>query len=118
MKSTAYLSLVCPILEYSSSVWDPYLFSDIQSIKKVQRHAARWVSSNYNKFSSVTSMLNNLQWPTYLVVENLQDYQPFIRLFIINFIDVTPSSLLSFSNSINTPSSQFSLQYHPPISEN
>ena len=32
MKSTAYLSLVCPTLEYSSSVCDPYLFTDIQSI--------------------------------------------------------------------------------------
>ena len=40
VKSTAYLSLVCPILEYSSSVWDPYLLSDIQSIEKVHRHAA------------------------------------------------------------------------------
>ena len=64
VKFTAYLSLVRPILQYSSSVWDPYLFSDIQSIEKVQRRAARWVSSDYNKFSSVTSMLNDLQWPT------------------------------------------------------
>ena len=64
VKSAAYLSLVCPILEYSSSVWDPYLLTDIQSIDKVQRHAARWVSSDYNKFSSMTSMLNDLQWPT------------------------------------------------------
>ena len=64
VKSTAYLSLVCPILEYSSSVWDPYLLTDIQSIEKIQRRAAQWVSSDYNKFSSVTSMLNDLQWPT------------------------------------------------------
>ena len=63
VKSTAYLSLVHPILEYSSSVWDPYLLSDIQSIEKAQRCAAQWVSSDY-KFSSVTSMLNDLQWPT------------------------------------------------------
>ena len=40
VKSTAYLSLVLPILECSSPVWDPYLLADIQSIEKVQRRAA------------------------------------------------------------------------------
>ena len=29
VKSTAYLSLIHPILEYSSPVWDPYLLADI-----------------------------------------------------------------------------------------
>ena len=48
VKSTAYLSLVCPILEYLSSVWDLYLLTDIQSIEKIQRRAAQWVSSDYN----------------------------------------------------------------------
>ena len=33
VKSTAYLSLVCPILEYSSSVWDPYLLIEINLLK-------------------------------------------------------------------------------------
>ena len=55
VKSTAYLSLVHPILEYSSPVWDPYLLADIQSIEKVQRRAARWVSSDYSRFNNVTS---------------------------------------------------------------
>ena len=64
VKSTVYLSLVRPILEYSSPVWDPYLLADIQSIEKVQRSVARWVSSDYSRFTSVTSMLNKLQWPT------------------------------------------------------
>ena len=64
VKSIVYLSLVRPILEYSSPVWDPYLLADIQSIEKVQRSAARWVLSDYSRFTSVTSMLNKLQWPT------------------------------------------------------
>ena len=42
VKSTAYLGLVYPILEYSSPVWDLYLLSDIQSIEKVQRCTAQW----------------------------------------------------------------------------
>ena len=54
MKSTAYLSLIRPVLEYSSPVWDPYLLADIQSIEKVQRYAAQWVSCDYS--NSVTSI--------------------------------------------------------------
>ena len=34
VKSIVYLSLVRPILEYSSPIWDPYLLADIQSIEK------------------------------------------------------------------------------------
>ena len=63
VKSTAYLSLVRPTLEYASSVWDPYLSRDVNALERVQRIAARWVKSNYDWESSVTSMLTNLQWP-------------------------------------------------------
>jgi len=44
-KSRAYLSLVHPILEYASTVWDPYT---IKELERVQRSAARWVCSNYD----------------------------------------------------------------------
>ena len=60
VKSIAYLILVRPILEYSSPVWDTHLLPDIQSIEIVQKHAAQWVSSDYSRFSNVTSMLNDL----------------------------------------------------------
>ena len=40
VKSTTYLNLVRPILEYSSPVLDPYLLADIKSTEKVQRCAA------------------------------------------------------------------------------
>ena len=64
VKSIAYLSIVRPILEYCSPVWDPYLSTDIQAIEKIQRRAARYVSSDYGRTSSVTSMLNELRWPS------------------------------------------------------
>ena len=64
IKSKAYLTLVCPILEYASPVWDPHLIKDSDQIEKIQRTAARWVTSDYSWSSSVTVMLNNLNWPT------------------------------------------------------
>ena len=40
IKSKAYLTLVRPILEYASPVWDPHLIKDCDQIEKVQRTAA------------------------------------------------------------------------------
>jgi len=51
-------------MEYAASVWDPYQQIDIQAIEKVQRRAARWVMSDYNRTSSVSNMLETLNWPT------------------------------------------------------
>jgi len=63
-KAKAYSSMVHPTLEYCSTVWDPYFLKDINELEKVQRRAARWAISAYNWSSSVTSMLEVLQWPT------------------------------------------------------
>ena len=42
-KATTYISLVRPILEYASSVWDPYQYNKIYIIdRRIQRRAARW----------------------------------------------------------------------------
>ena len=60
IKSRAYLSLVHPIVEYASTVWDPYTIKDSNQLEKVQRSAARWDLSNYDWRCSVISMLENL----------------------------------------------------------
>ena len=64
VKSTAYLTLVRPIMEYAAYVWDPYQKYLTNNIEKIQRRAARWVLSNYRQQSSVTDMLHQLQWPS------------------------------------------------------
>ena len=56
IKATAYISLVCPILEYASSAWDPHLLKHIHSIDQIQCRAARWVLQNY--------MQQQLNWST------------------------------------------------------
>ena len=64
VKESAYLTMVRPQLEYASDVWDPYHVEDIVELEKVQRRAARWVMNDYGRYSSVTSMLEQLSWPT------------------------------------------------------
>ena len=47
VKSVAYTTMVRPRLEYSSTVWDPHLTSDVHTLGQVQRRAARFVHRNY-----------------------------------------------------------------------
>ena len=54
--------MVRPLLEFSSSVWDPHTAKDIAIVERVQRRAARWVSHRYRQTSSVDSMVKTLSW--------------------------------------------------------
>ena len=63
-KEVAYKTLVRPILEYCSSVWDPYQVGLIEEIDMIQRRAARFVMGTFSRRESVTEMLNKLQWQT------------------------------------------------------
>ena len=51
-------------MEYAASAWDPHQQIDFGAIEKLQRRAPRWVMSDYNKTSSVSNMLETLNWPT------------------------------------------------------
>ena len=62
IRERAYKAFVRPLLEYAPSVWDPYEEKHMTAIEKVQRRAARYVLNRYHNRSSVTNMLELLQW--------------------------------------------------------
>ena len=64
VKESAYKTLVRPLVEYSSSVWDPHIHvqKDITRLEMVQRRAARYVSNKHGNRSSVDNMLHHLNW--------------------------------------------------------
>ena len=66
-KEVACKTLVCPKLEYSAPVWNPYSKTQLQQVEKVQRVLARWSCMRWCNTSSVGDMLDELQWPRFEV---------------------------------------------------
>ena len=65
LKTTAYTSLVRPLMEYGSTSWDPYTKSHCYQLERNQRSAARFVKRNYARTEgTVTKLLQELEWPT------------------------------------------------------
>ena len=63
IKNMAYKSILRPKMKYAAPIWDPYTKDNIQLLEAVQRRAARFVCNNYSRHESVTSMLQDLDWP-------------------------------------------------------
>ena len=61
-KIAAYLSLVRPLLEHCCTVWSSYTQEHVNKLEMVQRRTARHVTNRYHNTSSVTSMLEHLEW--------------------------------------------------------
>ena len=62
--TNVYKAMVRLIMEYSLKIWDPHTSVNINRLEPVQKHAARMCFKNYSRFSSVTSMLADLNLPT------------------------------------------------------
>jgi hypothetical protein len=61
-RELAYLRIVGPILQYATSVWDPYGRDLIDEVEKVQRTAARCVFWKFQRDESDSQMLERLLW--------------------------------------------------------
>ena len=64
IKCNCYKTMVCPILEYSSTVWDPHTSVNINILESIQKSAARFCYNTYSRFFSVSAMLNCLSLST------------------------------------------------------
>ena len=64
VKETAYKTLVRPKLQYVCSAWDRHHQKDKAALERIQRKAARFVTGSYDRTTSVTEMLQDLQWDT------------------------------------------------------
>ena len=55
--------MVRPILEYASPVWSPFTELNILKLETVQRRAVRFIMNDFSRYSSVTSMIEQLGLP-------------------------------------------------------
>ena len=57
-------SMVPPIIEYASSVWDPHTAINTQKLESIQKRAARFCFNNFSKYCSVSSLQSSLGLPS------------------------------------------------------
>jgi len=62
LREPAYISLIWSRLEYCAAVWDAYLIKDINILEGIQRIAARFVIQDHSRFTSVSSLVKDLNW--------------------------------------------------------
>ena len=72
-----YKTLVKPQLEYASTVWDNPVKRNVNKIETVQRSAARLACRDHKPTSSVTAMLQKLQW------DSLQERRAHSRVIML-----------------------------------
>jgi hypothetical protein len=64
IKDQCYRTMIRPVMEYACIVWDLITQKDTNKTEMIQRRATRFVLGDYRTTSSVTSILNSLQWDT------------------------------------------------------
>ena len=90
LKEIAYFSMVRSLLEYSCPVWDPYRQGDIAKLNKIQRAAARFVTNNYQRKSSVTALIQDLGWTD--LQTRRKNFRPTSLYKILNGLIAVPVS--------------------------
>ena len=78
IKLKCYLTLVRPILEYASSIWDPATQENIKRLEQTQKRAVRFITNEYSHLTRVTPLVKSLN------LETLQDRRLKTKVAIIH----------------------------------
>ena len=98
VKQMAYTTYIRPIVEYATQVWDPHTKRNTNKIEMVHRRCARYVTVNFDRTNSVTSLLNYLSWPT--LKERRRQYRLAVMYRILhNQVDIHWQSFLTKTSS-------------------
>ena len=78
LKRLAYVTLVRSSMEYECTVWDPSLSKDSESLERIQRWTAQWITRKCDHTSSVSALLHQLY------LESLEERRRISRLTFLN----------------------------------
>ena len=98
-KDTAYKTFVRPIVEYAASTWAPSMDTNTDKIEMVQGRAARFVTNDYGRKSSVTEMIVDLGWDTLQKCRDLARLSMMYRI-VHNLVDIPVEPYLTPSTSM------------------
>ena len=105
-----YKTLVRPIVEYSSIIWDPQTASYTHKLEMVQRRYARFVLGDYRTTSSVTAMISQLQWTT-LQERRAQAKAVMMYKIVNNLVDVPHTFLAPCTVSLRGHSYKYMIPF-------
>ena len=108
------------MLEYAPTVWDPHTTININVVESVQRSAARLCYKDYCSFSSITTMLQNLNLPTLKSRSNRAKLQMMYKISN-NLVSVPNDCLtsippylrLGYFNQLSTRVDSFKFSFFP-----
>ena len=104
-----YKSLVRRLVEHGTSIWDLYTSDNAHKIKMVQRRAARFVLNDYRQSSSVSQMLNQLQWQT--LSERRAHAKCILMFRIVNHLVEIPPCMLTSTINVRGHSTCYLVPY-------
>ena len=113
IKETAYKTYVRPLLEYSSSVWDPWQKKYIKMLEMVQHRAVRYILNDYASTSSVTEMLKKIGLPTLENRRKISSLVMFYKIYTGQVRISLPSYITpSLRNRFSIPFSRINAHMH------
>ena len=100
VKETGYVTFVRPILEYSSTVWDPVgHVTNQRRLEAEQNRAARFVVGDFRRTTSMSGIIHELKWES--LAERRAKAKATMAYRIVNGLVFTPTQFL---NQSSTPS--------------
>ena len=96
IKARCYSSMIRPILEYASAIWQ----RNVDLVEAAQRRSVRFIFNNYSPYASVTEMLERIDFKT-LAERRNESKLIYLYKIVNNLVEINTDDILSPQPSIH-----------------